>query len=155
MQAYLLQLSISLRCETRLSIELKLFGCIRFNPNRWFSAKVILVKQKIIKITLTEDHRLRFDIFEYASLCGIRPKQDWRLIFKKVRRPRRFTKSSCCLGHLTYENYLAKLNVESLEERRLHADLLYVYKVLNNNVGINPASIGLWHCIASNSRCRR
>lgn len=60
-----------------------IIGCIRFNPKRWFSAKVILVKQKIIKITLAKDHRLRFDIFEYASMSGIRPKQDWYLILKK------------------------------------------------------------------------
>lgn len=70
------------------------------------------------------------------------------LDFKKVRRPRRFTKSSRCLGHLSYDDYVARLNVESLEERLLHADLLYVYKVLNNNVGTSPASISLMalHC---------
>jgi len=43
---------------------------------------------------------------------------------------RRFTKRFLCCCGLQYSERLAKLGVDSLELRRLHFDLIYVYKIL-------------------------
>jgi len=49
---------------------------------------------------------------------------------------RRFTKRFVCCYGLTYSQQLTKLGIESLELRRLHLDLVYVYKILFDMVEI-------------------
>ena len=49
---------------------------------------------------------------------------------------RQFTKRLPGCAHLDYASRLSKLNIQSLELRRLHLDLLYVYKILFGLVDI-------------------
>jgi len=50
---------------------------------------------------------------------------------------RRFTKRFACCCGLTYSERLAKLKVDSLELRRLHFALIYVYKIMFGVVDID------------------
>ena len=49
---------------------------------------------------------------------------------ESVSVQRRFTKRFVCCYGLTYSQRLSKLGIERLELRRLHLDLVYVYKIL-------------------------
>jgi len=40
------------------------------------------------------------------------------------------THSLLCCKHMTYNDRLVKLNIDSLELRRLRLDLVYVYKIM-------------------------
>ena len=59
-----------------------------------------------------------------SNLLGHRRGDD--LKFESVQR--RFTKRFPCCRYLTYNDRLVKLNIDSLELRRLRLDLVYVYK---------------------------
>jgi len=52
------------------------------------------------------------------------------LVNKVESVQRRFTKRFVCCYSLTYSLRLTKLRIESLELRRLHLGLVYVYKIL-------------------------
>ena len=52
------------------------------------------------------------------------------LIRKIESVQRRFTKRFPCCRHMTYNDRLVKLNIDSLELRRLRQDLVYVYKIM-------------------------
>jgi len=52
------------------------------------------------------------------------------LIKKTESVQRRFTKRFPCCRHMAYNDRLVKLNIESLEMRRLRLDLIYVYKTV-------------------------
>jgi ribonuclease P/MRP protein subunit RPP40 len=54
---------------------------------------------------------------------------------------RRFTKRLRGLGSHTYEARLQHLSLQSLEARRLQADLLMVHKVLTGQIAVTPASV--------------
>jgi hypothetical protein len=56
---------------------------------------------------------------------------------------RRFTKRLRGLGSHTYEARLQHLSLQSLEARRLQADLLMVHKVLTGQIDVTPASVGI------------
>jgi ribonucleases P/MRP protein subunit RPP40 len=56
---------------------------------------------------------------------------------------RRFTKRLPNLRYVCYEDRLAQLRLETLEARRLHADLLSVFKLLHGMLDINPSSVGV------------
>lgn len=67
-------------------------------------------------------------MLEYAS-CVWSPHSVSQI--KKIESvQRRFTKRLLCCRGLQYSERLAKLGVVSLELRRLHLDLIYVYKLL-------------------------
>ena len=67
-------------------------------------------------------------LIEYAS-CVWSPHSVSQI--KKIESvQRRFTKRLLCCRGLRYSERLAKLGVVSLELRRLHLDLIYVYKLL-------------------------
>ena len=59
------------------------------------------------------------------SLCGVENVQ------------RNFTYRILSLKHLSYPERLAVLNLEPLELRRLKADFVMYYKILNNLISIN------------------
>jgi len=67
-------------------------------------------------------------VLEYAS-CVWFP-QSVGLIRKIESVQRRFTKRFPCCKHMTYNDRLVKLNIDSLELRRLRLDLVYVYKIM-------------------------
>ena len=52
------------------------------------------------------------------------------LIRKIESVQRQFTKRFPCCRHLAYNDRLVKLNIDSLELRRLRLDLVYVYKIM-------------------------
>ena len=54
------------------------------------------------------------------------------------RVQRRFTKRLPGLGKLSYAERLNRLNLSSLELRRLHNDLIWCYKILFGLVDIDP-----------------
>ena len=54
---------------------------------------------------------------------------------------RRFTKRLPGMGNLTYFQRLRKLGIESLESRRLRADLIIVYKILFGLTAVNPSDL--------------
>ena len=62
------------------------------------------------------------------------------LIDKLENIQRRFTKRVPSLSHLSYSERLRALELEPLELRRLHFDLIQYYKVLNNLTCIEPNS---------------
>ena len=67
-------------------------------------------------------------LLEYAS-CVWSPHQDCKI--KKIESvQRRFTKRLSGFESLDYKTRLSLLNMDSLEMRRLRADLLYTYKIL-------------------------
>ena len=51
---------------------------------------------------------------------------------------RSFTKNIPSLSALSYRERLQKLNLESLEIRRLYFDLIYYHKILKNLTPLNP-----------------
>jgi len=67
-------------------------------------------------------------VLEYA-LCVWSP-QSVGLIRKIESVQRRFIKRFPCCRHLAYNDGLVKLNIDSLELRRLQLDLVYVYKIM-------------------------
>jgi len=67
-------------------------------------------------------------LLEYAS-CVWSP-YTVGLVNKVESVQRRFTKRFVCCYSLTYSLRLTKLRIENLELRRLHLDLVYVYKIL-------------------------
>jgi len=72
-------------------------------------------------------------LLEYAS-CVWSP-YTVGLVNKVESVQRRFTKRNVCCCGLTYFQRLTKLRIESLELRRLHLDLVCVYKILFGMVG--------------------
>jgi len=67
-------------------------------------------------------------VLEYAS-CVWSP-QSVGLIRKIESVQRRLTKRFKCCKHMTYNDRLVKLNIDSLDLRRLRLDLVYVYKIM-------------------------
>ena len=67
-------------------------------------------------------------VLEYAS-CVWSP-QSVGLIRKIESVQRRLTKRFPCCKHMTYNDRLVKLNIDSLDLRRLRLDLVYVYKIM-------------------------
>ena len=55
--------------------------------------------------------------------------------------PRSFTKNISTLSALSYRERLQKLNLESLEIRRLYFDLIYYHKILNNLTLLDPDKV--------------
>ena len=60
------------------------------------------------------------------------------LIDKLENIQRRFTKRIPSISHLSYLERLSVLELESLELRRLHFDLIQYYKILNNLTSLQP-----------------
>jgi len=67
-------------------------------------------------------------LLEYAS-CVWSPHSS-KLIHKIESVQRRFTKRLPSCRNLRYSARLKKLNINSLEIRRLHCDLIYTYKII-------------------------
>ena len=66
------------------------------------------------------------------------------IIIKDLERvQRRFTKRLFGLGDLSYVERLAHLHLDTLVDRRNHADLVTAYKALHGLLGISKESIGL------------
>ena len=82
----------------------------------------------IIMVTLFKS--LVRPILEYANAvwCPYKKKH----IYELERVQRNFTKRIKGLKHMTYNQRLAKLNLPSLEFRRLRGDYIEVYKILHN-----------------------
>ena len=59
------------------------------------------------------------------------------------RVQQRFTKGLRGLRLLSYENRLAYLHLDKLEDRRCRADLIIVFKVLHGLLAIDPTIIGM------------
>jgi len=74
-------------------------------------------------------------LLEYAS-CVWSP-QSIGLIKKVESVQRRFTKRLPKMKHLSYDERLRKLKLESLELRRLKTDLIYTYKILCGHVDVD------------------
>ena len=54
-----------------------------------------------------------------------------------------FTRKIPCLQYMRYAERLRTLQIPSLERRRLHADLIFCYKILNGFVEGPPSSYGI------------
>lgn len=69
-------------------------------------------------------------ILEYNSVVWS-PREIYLIdLLEKVQRY--FSRSIPCISHLSYFDRLSVLNLESLEIRRLHFDLIYYYKIFNH-----------------------
>jgi hypothetical protein len=63
---------------------------------------------------------------------------------------RNFTKNIPYLNHLSYHDRLAKIKLEALELRRLHFDLIFYYKIINNNLPLDPSKyFTIYHSLPS------
>lgn len=63
---------------------------------------------------------------------------------------RHFTKNIPYLNDLSYNDRLAKLKLVPLELRRLHFDLIFYYKILNNLLPIDPSKyFTIYHSLPS------
>ena len=58
---------------------------------------------------------------------------------------RNFSKRIPYLSVLTYAERLAMLNLETLELRRLHFDLIFYYKVFNHLTPFDPETVFTMH----------
>ena len=65
---------------------------------------------------------------------------------------RTFTKRIKILAHLTYPERLSILNLEPLELRRLHYDMVQYYKILNHLTSLNPDDNFTYHYPPASSR---
>ena len=77
-------------------------------------------------------------ILEYNT-CTWSPHQDYNIKAAESTQ-KRFTKIICQRANISFSNYsdrLAKLNLESLKDRRSKNDLILAYKVINNLVDVN------------------
>ena len=101
--------------------------------------------------TLTRAYKpLIRPLLEYAS-CVWSPGYTTSIkLIESVQRA--FTKRLPGYLHLDYSNRLAKLEMESLELRRLHSDLIFTYKVLFGLTKINPTDFFTFSSSAHNTR---
>ena len=75
-------------------------------------------------------------ILEYNSIWN--PTQIFLIdLIENVQR--NFTKNIPYLSDLSYNDRLAKLKLEPLELRRLHFDLIFYYKIINQLLPIDPS----------------
>ena len=89
-------------------------------------------------------------LLEYAS-CVWSPCYIG-LVTKIESVQRRFTKRFLCCSNLTYSERLAKLNIDRLETRRLHSDLICVYKSMT---GMSAVDVGLSDLFTAGSAVTR
>jgi Reverse transcriptase (RNA-dependent DNA polymerase) len=80
-------------------------------------------------------------IVEYASVVWNPTAVACTGSLEKVQR--RFTKRLPGMRTLGYDERLEALHLESLEERRLRAELLMVFSILHNRVALDSDSIGI------------
>ena len=60
---------------------------------------------------------------------------------------RRFTKRLSGLSKMSYPDRLKTLSLPTLEARRLTADLIFCYKIINGLVSLDPADFFLFFVI--------
>ena len=60
---------------------------------------------------------------------------------EKVQR--RYTKLICNLRKLPYKERLRELNAHSLSNRRIYADMIFIYKCLHDNINFPTCDFGL------------
>ena len=66
------------------------------------------------------------------------------IILKKLSRSkRRFTKRLKYMAELQYSERFAILGVETLELRRLKADLMYIYKIVFGILDVEPGTLDI------------
>jgi ribonucleases P/MRP protein subunit RPP40 len=90
-------------------------------------------------------------VVEYCSVV-------WSPCFKKYidlieKVQKRFSKRIPCLRDLPYKERLSHLNLQSLELRRLHFDLIFYFNILNNNSPISKDDFFTFHFPPVSSRC--
>ena len=110
-----------------------------------------IVKSAIVKANLilrvfkTRKHSFMIQMFntfvrprlEYA--CQIWNPHNLNLINKIEKVQRNFTKRLPLIKNLPYPNRLDFLNIDSLELRRLHLDLVFVYKLLHGHFNVDAS----------------
>ena len=80
-------------------------------------------------------------ILEYISPVWDPTTVGMQKYFERVQRC--FTKRLFRLGDMSYDERLEHLYLDTLVERRNHADIVTAYKVLHGLLGISKDSIGL------------
>ena len=89
-------------------------------------------------------------LLEYAS-CVWSPVYTTTIrLIESVQR--KFTKRLQGYSHLNYSSRLTNLEMESLELRRLHSDLIFTYKILFGLTKINPTDLFTFPSSAHNTR---
>ena len=63
------------------------------------------------------------------------------LITEPEKVQRRFTKRLSGLSNMSYRDRLETLSLPTLEGRRLTADLIFCYKIINGLVSLDPADV--------------
>jgi hypothetical protein len=101
---------------------------------RMFSSRKLTFLMRLFKAYIRP-------VMEYASSSWNSSRPG--LVRELEAIQRRFTKRLRGLGSHTYEARLQHLSLQSLEARRLQADLLMVHKVLTGQIDVTPASVGL------------
>jgi hypothetical protein len=102
------------------------------------------------------------DFMRKAFIAYIRPIVEynsvvWNPTLKKhidslEKIQRRFTKKIPSISHLPYLERLSAINLQSLELRRLHFDLVHYYKILHNLTPHKPADFFTYHYPPPSSR---
>ena len=82
-------------------------------------------------------------LVEYNSVIWSPTHKTYIDLLEKIQR--RFTKRIPCMRDLPYLDRLAKINLPSLELRRLHFDLCNYFKIFHNLTPIDPGLIYKYH----------
>jgi len=82
-------------------------------------------------------------ILEYASVVW--SPSCFSLITELEKVQRRFTKRLSGLSKMSYLDRLQTLSLPTLEVRRLTADLIFCYKIINGLVSLDPADFFVFH----------
>jgi len=102
-------------------------ACMKANRVLGMISRTIVHKQPGIMIRLNKS--LVRPLVEYCTVAWSPHYQKDKLLVERVQH--RFSKSIPTLRHLGYEARLAQLGLWQLEERRVRADLIQVYKMLH------------------------
>ena len=89
-------------------------------------------------------------ILEYASTVWSTYKVKHITAIERIQR--HFTRRISSLHELSYSERLAVINLDTLELRRLRADLLMYYKILN---GLSPLTANEYFTVTVNDRVTR
>ena len=132
-------MSCSRRCPVRFSISALvnsylIFPCNSNNRSRIFSMKHVQYSS-FFCILLMLFHVSHKPILEYPSVSWNPYLIRDRKALESVQR--RFTKRLPGIGKLTCHQRLSILELDSLELRRVHADLLFTYKLVFGLIDID------------------
>ena len=122
--------------------------CARANRFLGLMKKVFVSRNKSVLLPVYKSH-VR-SILEFGSILWHPYRICLSQLVENVQR--RFSRLFPHLRHVSYRNRLSDLNLHSLHARRLRYELIFIYKILNGLVDIDPSAFFVY---SSSSSLRR